>query len=75
MPVVVPTNILVDDDDPGRATDKIGHVLGLAMMLLSNGILDWSFPVNAVPVEVSSYQLEEKPAGYLADFVKAGTRH
>lgn len=75
MPTVVVPHILVDDDDPKRSIDTICRVLSLAAVIVGNGLMDWSFPTEAIPVEVTTYQLEERPAGYLAAFVKASTRH
>lgn len=76
MPTVeVSTFRVVHERGKGSETREIvGKIFAVVASAAALGVLDWDFDRRPVQVEVSEYQLEQKPRGYIADLVAAYRR-
>jgi hypothetical protein len=76
MPTVeVSTFRVVHERGKGsEARDTISKIFAVVASVGTMGVLDWDFDRRPVQVEVSEYQLEQKPKGYIADLVAAFRR-
>ena len=75
MPIVATVQVLMEAEDSQSAMGTLCRVLTLAAAIQLNGIVDWDFPKSAQEVEITAFQLEERPGGYLLDATNSVRRH